>query len=489
MTKPILAAVALALLVLAARPAAGQAEDADGQLAERQAVYDEFRHEFESGHYEAALPHALRLVDLFESQAPMSEQLPTAYNNLGAVQWRTGDLTGAEKSFSRALELLEQTQGIASRRLIAPLAGLATVYAAQGQHARAADALQRAIAVSRRAEGLFNLQQLDLLEPLVQAFEAMDALDGVERELRYVLQVVRKRFGPDDPRTLPAVTRLAVLYEKMQRYPSARALWVEAARIGAREGGGRNAATIKGLLGIARTHRLQYVEQPDSLVESVPIDPLTGKPDPLMSMSMGTRGGPVKLDDDGERAALQALEILDGTPDPPNDLLGATLLEVGDWYTTAREPTLALPYYERAWPVLKETLGPGGIHPLAVPRPLYYRVPPAATRQRLGPDLRTVARRMEFSLDIAADGEVTSARVLSSEADESQTAQARRALERAWFSPRFEDGRAVPTEGFLFVEYWHDVAPPEPEPAAEPAGDPDATEPAEPPAPEVKPGP
>jgi tetratricopeptide (TPR) repeat protein len=487
MTKPILAAVAVALLVLGSGPAAGQVADADGQVAERQAVYDEFRREFESGRYEAALPHAQQLVDLFEAQAPMSEQLPTAYNNLGAVQWRTGDLTGAEKSFSRALELLEQTQGIASRRLIAPLAGLATVYATQGQHARAADALQRAIAVSRRAEGLFNLQQLDLLEPLVQAFEAMGALEGVERELRYVLQVVRKRFGPDDPRTLPAVTRLAFLYEKLQRYPSARALWVQTARIGAREGGGRNAATIKGLLGIARTHRLQYIEQPESLVEAVPIDPLTGQPDPLMSMGM--RGGPVKLDGDGERAALQALEILDGTPDPPADLLGATLLELGDWYTTAREPALAVPYYERAWPVLQQTLTPGEIHPLAVPRPLYYRVPPAAARQRLSPDLRTIARRMEFGLDIAANGEVTSAQVLSSEADDSQTGQARRALERAWFSPRFEDGRAVPTEGCLFVETWHDVAPPEPEPAPEPAQDPDAAEPAESPAPEGKPGP
>lgn len=467
MTRQLLPRLAAALLVLCALPASGENPIGEAQAADRQAVYDAFREEFDAGRFDAALPLARTLVELFEAQAPDSDQLPTAYNNLGAVQWRTGDLAGAQASFSRALELLERTQGVSSRRLIAPLAGLATVYAEQGQHDLAAETLQRAIAVSRRAEGLFNLDQLDLLEPLLRSYEAMGALDGVERELRYMLQVVRKRYGADDPRTLPATTRLAVLYEKTRHYPAARALWAQSARIGSGEGGGRNAATINGLLGIARTHRLQFVHQPESLVEQVPIDPFTGKPDPLGSAGM--RAGPVKLDDDGEEAALKALEILDGTPDPPRALLGATLLELGDWYTTAREPDRAAPYYARAWPALQESLAPGETHPLAMPRPLYYRVPAMASRQRLSPDLRTVARRMEFSLAIAATGEVTSASVVSSEADESQAAQVRRALERAWFSPRLEDGRAVPTEGFLFTEYWHDIAPPEPEADVPPA--------------------
>jgi hypothetical protein len=293
-----------------------------------------------------------------------------------------------------------------------------------------------------------------------------------------MLQVVRKRYGADDPRTLPATTRLAMLYEKTRHYPAARALWGQSARIASREGGGRNAATVNGLLGIARTHRLQYVQQPESLVEQVPIDPFTGKPDPLGAAAL--RAGPAKLDGEGETAALKALEILDGTPDPPKALLGAVLLELGDWYTTARQPDKAAPYYERAWPVLEESLAPGETHPLAVPRPLYYRLPASASRQRFSPDLRTVARRMEFSLAIAATGEVMSAAVVSSEAGESQAAQVGRALERAWFSPRFEDGRAVPTEGFLFTEYWHDIAPPEPAPETEapPAGSGAGKEPA-----------
>ncbi len=469
MNKSILAGLAAALLVLHSLPATGQAPDEDPQAAERQAVYDAFRQEFAGGHYEAALPLARQLVDLLESQAPTDEQLPTAYNNLGAVQWRTGDLDGAEGSFSRALELLEQTQGIASRRLIAPLAGLATVYFEQGQHALAAETFQRAIAVSRRAEGLFNLGQLELLDPLVRSLEALGLLDEVERELRFSLQVVQKRHGIDDPRSLPATVRLARFYEHTGRYPAARALWAHSARIGSREAGGLNAATINGLLGVARTHRLQYLEDPESLVDPLQVDPVTGRPD-LMAI-VPHRPRVARLDPDGEAAALRAYELLGTAADPPRQLVIRAALELGDWYTTGREPAKALPYYERAWQVLEESLEPGQTNPLAVPRPVAYRAPSYSYHHLSNPDLRTIALEIELNLTIAETGEVTNVVPLSAEATENQVEAVQRALRKAWFSPRFEDGRAVPTEGFLYTEHWHEIAPPQSEAApAEEAG-------------------
>jgi len=465
MNKPIFAALAAALLLLQSLPAAGQPSDEDLGDAERQEVYDAFRQEFEAGRFRSALPLAQRLVDLLEAQAPDSEQLPTAYNNLGAAQWRTGDLAGAEESFSRALELLEQTQGIASRRLIAPLAGLAVVYGEQGEHARAAETLQRAIAVSRRAEGLFNLEQLDLVEPLVRSLEALGLLDDVERELRFSLQIVQKRYGVDDPRSLPATVRLAKLYEETGRYPAARALWAHSAKIGSREGGGLNAATINGLLGIARTHRLQYLRDPESLVDTTLVDPVTGRQD-LMAI-VPSRPRVARLDPDGEAAALRAYEILGTAADPPRALEISVALELGDWYTTGREPDKAQPYYARAWQLLEASLEPGQTNALAVPRPVAYRAPSYSYLHLANPDVRTVAREMEFSLTVAETGEVTDVVPLSAQATENQVEAVQRALRKAWFSPRFEEGRAVRTEGFLFKEHWHEIAPPEPEPGEE----------------------
>jgi tetratricopeptide (TPR) repeat protein len=452
-----------ALLALSATgpSAAGPAEERS-----QGSVYDAFRQEFDAGRYETALPLARELVTLMEAEPTAADQLPTAYNNLGVVQFRSGDTAAAEASFDRALELLEATQGIASRRLVSPLAGLGAVYAAENQHARAVEVLQRAIAISRRADGLFNLQQLELIDALVKSYEALGASEAVELEYRYALQVVQQQYGNDDPRTLPATIRLAQWYEDAGQYPAARALWSRSAQVGAREGGGRNAATINGLLGITRCYRLQYVRDPESLAEAAAFDPFAARSDPLSSSSV--RPGVVRLERDGQAAALQALRILDGTPDPPKGLMARTLLELGDWYTTGHAPGEALPYYQRAWPLLQEAAAAGEGNPLAAPRPLHYRPPPGAFRNRLKPDVRTLARKLEFSLTVAATGEVAAVAQVSSEAAPEQADQVRRALERAWFSPRFENGQPLAADGLLFTEYWHDVAPAEPETPAGP---------------------
>jgi tetratricopeptide (TPR) repeat protein len=428
------------------------------------AAYQAFQREFSAGRFESALPLARELVTIIETADPLSDELPTAYNNLGVVQFRTRDLAGAEASFARALDLLEGTQGISSRRLVSPLAGLGAVYAAQGQHARAVDVLQRAIAISRRADGLFNLDQLDMLDAAIRSYEALGVTEGVERESRYALQIVQQQYGFDDPRTLPVVTKLAGWYEKTERYVSARALWIRAVEIASKEGNGRNAATINGLLGVARTHRLQYARDPGSMEGAVVIDPLTGRPDPLMN----TAGVQVqaKLNREGEAAAQRALEILESTPEPPKALMARALLELGDWYITAHDPARAVPYYERAWPLLGEMLAPGEQNPLASPRPLHYRPPPATTRNLGRPDQATITRKMEFNVDIGPTGEVTGVTPLPSGATANQTATVRRALEKAWFSPRFEDGKPLATTGFLFAEYWVEIAP-EPPPGDE----------------------
>jgi hypothetical protein len=230
------------------------------------------------------------------------------------------------------------------------------------------------------------------------------------------------------------------------------------------EGGGRNAATVNGLLGIARAVRLQFVRDPESLQAELVLDPLTGQPDPFANrMNIG----PVRLDRAGEAAARQALEILDATQDPPKALMARTLMELGDWYITARDPASALPYYQRAWPLIPAMLSPGEQNPLSSPRPLHYRPPGAALRLLGNPDVKTLSRKLEFNLSVAATGEVTGVAPVTTDAPEGELLQVRRALAKAWFSPRFEEGQPVATEGFLFEEYWFERAPePAPEPPA-----------------------
>jgi len=99
-------ALALALALSVAAPSLAQALRPDEDR--RVETYERFRALFDAGKYEEALPLAQSLVGLTEAADPQHEELPTAYNNLGVVQFRLGDLDGAESSFDTALETLEK---------------------------------------------------------------------------------------------------------------------------------------------------------------------------------------------------------------------------------------------------------------------------------------------------------------------------------------------------------------------------------------------
>ncbi|MGA0707145.1 MAG: tetratricopeptide repeat protein [Steroidobacteraceae bacterium] len=444
--------------------------------AERQAVYDDFKRAFAAGQMPEALALADQLVRLMEAAKVDNERLSTAWNNLGVVRFRTGDLAGSEASFRRSLELLEATEGIASRRLISPLAGLAAVQAAGDQHALAAESLQRAVAISRRSEGLFNLRQLELLDPLARSFEALGADAQVEQQHRYALKIVQREYGVNDPRTLPATLELARWLEGKGRYVSSRALWGQVVRVGSAEGAGLNVATIDGLVAIARTYRLQYSLDPESIAEANAEDPFAGRYE--SGTTLPARYIAVRLDDDGEKAALKALELLEASSDPPPEVLARVLMELGDWYTTAHRPELALPYYQRAWPLLAEAEAQGGAaNPLSVPLPLHYRPPNAATRNRDRDGVVTEARPLSVELTIAATGEVTAVKVMESTIDESQTNTLVRALGRAWFRPRFDAGEPVEEPAFPYTETWFVIADPA-QPPSEASGPESVVEPA-----------
>ncbi len=422
-------------------------------------TYDEFRALFHAGRYAEALPLAQQVLRMTmeEDERERERELPTAYNNLGATQLRLGDFEAAEASYLASLELLEMTQGISSRRLIPALAGLGSVYAAQDQHARAIEYLQRAAAVSRRAEGLFNLDQMGLIEPMITSYQALGEPGGVEMQYRYVLQIAEYNFGPDDPRTLPVLGRLASLHESQGQYLSARALYLRMRDVSMQEGGGFNPATIAALLGVGRTHRMQYTLDPDSLEEpAIARDPVTNRtllPPrlPVVYSAPGPRRG-------GQRAIEEALEMLRQAADPPPKLMAQALIEMGDWFMAAGRPEAAMPHYTEAWQTYPA--GPDDPNPLASPRLIFYRIPPASVRGRLSVPGKVITRTAELDFSVNEDGRTTDVVLVQTDMSEVQVGQVRRALERAIYSPRIEDGKPVATTGLKFTGTWSELEQP-----------------------------
>jgi tetratricopeptide (TPR) repeat protein len=459
MNRPILRLALLGTIVAlspctghAAEPAAASVED---QLSE---ATDEFRRLYAGGQYAEALPAAMRVVELNQA-LDRQPALAGAYEDLGSLQLRLGRPADAEQSFSHAIALLEPIESIASPRFIPPLQGLAAAYAAQDKPVPAVDALRNAISISRRSSGLFNPGQLPLLDAIVPLYDELGDAAGSEQELRYAVQVVQKSYGPDDPRVLPAIRRLATWYDLNGRYMLARQSWGRAVELASAEDGGRNEAAITALTAIARSHRLQYARDPETIgFRTCPADPETGERKP--DWNCASTGRANQLDRAGETAALKALELLDSAGQPPAALLVSVLLELGDWYMTAGKPALAMPYYERAWPLIPETLAPGEPNPLLAPVPLVDLPPAAAVKNRSPASAGATA--IEFLLTVYADGSTGEIRAVtdSTAANSLRVDKLRRALGQAIFRPRFEAGKPVATLDHRHIEFWF-----EPEPA------------------------
>jgi tetratricopeptide (TPR) repeat protein len=439
-------------------------------------AYQQFRALYDSARFEEALPYARRVVELSEQDPARDHELPIAYNNLGATQYQLHDYAGAAASYRQSLELLESTQGISSRRLVVPLAGLGAVYAAQDEHQVAAELYDRAIAVSRRAEGLFNLQQLPLLKQAADSRYAIDDFPGAEREYMYAVKIAEQNYGYGDPRTIPPLLELGAFYEGLRQFIPARMMYLRARDAALKASPGYSPEAVKSLTGIARTYRMQYAMDPDSLDGQQParddvMGEMFGKP------PLEPRAPPAAGDRAGLKAAQTALEMLSGAPNPPPDLMAQTLIELGDWYQSTSRPALSMPYYSKAAGILDAQVAadPLAGHPLRAPRMVVYRPPASASRRLSTPPGQFVVRKTVFSLAVTDVGEPQDITIVSTDMNEDQVGLTRRALAKAIYSPRFAEGQPVATAGVTFTSEWYEEFVPAPDsPPARPASAPPA---------------
>jgi tetratricopeptide (TPR) repeat protein len=444
----------------------------------RMEAYDQFRGLYETARFEEALPYAQQVVVLSEADPERDYELPIAYNNLGATQYQLSNYPAAADSYRKSLELLEATQGISSRRLVVPLAGLGAVYAALDQHELAADHFDRALAVSRRADGLFNLAQMPLITQAADSRYALNDFGGVEKQYMYALKIAEQNYGYGDERTLPALLQLATFYESLREFIAARMMYLRARDAAFKESSGFNPLAIKALVGIARSHRLQYTMDPDTLESQQPArDEITGEI--IGKVYRESRVPPPAADRTGLKSVQTALELLRATSDPPKDLLTETLIELGDWYQTTSRPNFAIPYYAEAAAILEErnSSDPLAGNPLMVPRMVFYRPPVSASRGLNTLTGQYIIRKTVFSFVVTDAGQPQSVAIVSTTMTENQLSQATRAVTKAIYSPRFANGQPVTTEGVTFTGEWYEEHNPETTPTPAAAPKPDAAPP------------
>lgn len=410
--------------------------------ADRQQAYQEFRTLFDAKRYSEALPVAQKLVSMTEEQyGDKDRALANPLTNLGTVHYRLKDFASAEKDYQRSVEILDATSGATERALLRPLHGLGASHFAEGEFVDASVALKRAIDLSRNLDGLFNPEQLQILDPLIASYVALSLTADAEKEQQYALRVAETAYGKNDVRMLKPLDRYGRWLEQIGRYTTARLLYARALTIAEQAGGRGSVLAVEPLQGIARSYRLEFLNGAEEPTATP--DPLGANDMPPLAMDNS------RLNPDGERALRLALVAIDKSNPVDHSKRGETLVELGDWYTSAGAGAKGLEAYREAWKELSQS---GSTKALEQPRLLAYRPPASSSRRsKLSPD-EAEAHYVEVHFTVTRDGRTDKVETASSDASESSQKATVSAVKKARYAPRFENGEPVETENVAMRE-------------------------------------
>ncbi|MFZ9873591.1 MAG: tetratricopeptide repeat protein, partial [Steroidobacteraceae bacterium] len=137
-------------------------------------IFAQFKSALDANDLARAEAQAEALVSTLERRhGKDAQELVNPLTNLGTVQFRRGELLLAESSYQRAISLIEGQRSGADRQLLRPLHGLGETWLASGRPAEATVALKRAVDLSRNLDGLYNFEQLDIVDALIEGYVAL----------------------------------------------------------------------------------------------------------------------------------------------------------------------------------------------------------------------------------------------------------------------------------------------------------------------------
>jgi TonB family protein len=472
----------------------------------------EFKRLYEAGDYAAAVKLALAVLAEAERPQPVDpEEVQVALMNLGLVQRLAGDYLDAEANYRRVIELIEGSGRVTSPRLARAHAGLALTYYAARRYDLAVPSFERAIALNRRAEGLFNDDQLPLLDKQADALTEVGRVQDALQAHRYGLRLVERRHGAKSLRYASELVALGRWYTRVRAYESARYTFRRAVDLVVELQGPQSLELI-GPLTAAADNARRWLADAQAMTELADEERQVMYHDPIAPALPSL--SPATIQGEGLRALERAVEIVDANPDAPPASVAAVRVQFGDLNQIRQAPDRALPHYQHAWRAATGVTEGG--RPLqqvlfGEPLLLYYVAPDGWNRSAARPPEEVERRNAELEVTVNPQGRVRESKVVNDAGDPRLGARAQRAAESARYRPRFVDGQPVETTGVRFLQPYYvlkagppgtgaSAAPdaaapdgppvgPEPSPAAPPAGAPPPADDATPAPPKEAPQP
>jgi TonB family protein len=434
---------ALGLIALAAYPAAAPPKPESQQ---------EYWAQFDRRDWSAAILAAEKLVTAArEREPPQPLPLAEALSLLGGAHFGAGDYVNAEAAYAEARQLVEEHGGAMNAALLDPLRGLGYTFAATGRHAEAAVLLDRALLISRRNYGLFDIGQQGVLRQLASSLTKLGRAPEAERHMNYLVRVAERTYGADNPQVAPTLCLVGDWYADVGEFDRAREQYRDALELVTRKLGRSHLALVEPLRGLARTYTQELYYSTLGIRtsrERVPTD-ADGTSNEHQAIN------PRYLDSDGEKALERALKIIESQPTPPRETYIETLIQLGDWRQIRQQKDRALPLYRRAAALIAEDDAAqsdessehkeGKPAPLSFPVRIYYPTPWLATRNLTLSSDQVDETFVQVEFTVTREGDVTDARVVEKNGTSRQVAESLEAIRGARFRPRFTNGEAVDT--------------------------------------------
>jgi len=420
---------------------------------DRAHAHAEFKRLFAAGDYAAAAEQGQKVVALTEGQdGAHPEELQVALMNLALAQQRAGDHVAAEASFQRVIDLIEASGRLTSPRLARAYAGLGVTYHAARRFDLAAASLERAIALNRRSEGLFNEEQLPLLEKQVDALTELGRFEEALLAHRYALRVVGRHEGERSLSFARQLESIGRWYTRVRSFEAGRATLRRTADLAESIAGPEAPALVGPLTGIADNARrwltdpiIRELGSADDQRSSMFHDPMMPAPPSL---------SPSTIAAEGLKALERAAAIVDAHADSSPGLVAGVHSQLGDWHTARQAPERAKPSYARAWAAAGAAPDGAKLQQalFGAPQLIRYLPPDNWDRHARRPPAEIERRDVELELTVSADGGIREPRVVAGVGDERLASQALRAVETARYRPRLVDGQPVETTGVRFVQ-------------------------------------
>ncbi len=403
----------------------------------------------EAKQYEQAVAEARRLVDAASAQPESGEALQVALMNLAVAQYLSGDYVGAEASYLRVIELVEASGRLTSPRLARAEAGLAATYHAGKRYDLAVERFDRAVALSRRSEGLFNEAQLPLLAKYADSLTQIGRLDDALKVQRYSLRVVERKDGAASlayARQLEAVGRW---YTRIHEYAAARTSLQQAVAIVEKLQGTDAPELIGPLTALAECDRRQLLDPATAELATADEQRRTMFHDPTTPLMPALPAS--ALNTEGQKALERALAIATRRPDTPAAQVVDVRTQLGDWYQSRQQVDKALAAYRLAWQsaVGQDFEGkPLTGRLFGRPTLLNYEPPFGWNRYATRPPAEVTLRTATVEFTVTAEGRVVDPKVTDDGGDPKRGAQTARAAQSALYRPQFDaNGQPVVAPG------------------------------------------